>query len=218
MVRALLPLCLLAAGCVTLRPPLVEPEDAPDHLALAADALDRGDERSATVYLAAHLHDHPEEAMTRAHLAELLFKQARPAAARHEFEQFVAAAQPLTGVPRQHLLHAHTRLMLIAQEAHDEYAEQLHRGIGLYTLVTQWDADPSRTDAAMANETLAKAVKALRAARSAKPGDGRANLYLALAYSRMDQPSAARAAWKCAAAAAPVGFTPWEAERCERRE
>jgi tetratricopeptide (TPR) repeat protein len=214
MTRGALLVCLLATGCVA--PPVVRPaEGPPDHLALAADALDLGEDAKAAVYLSAHLYDHPDEAMTRATLAELLFQQGRHAEARQEFEQFVATAQPLTGPPRKHLVHAHTRLVRIAEETHDVHAEQLHRGIGLFTLVSQWDTDPSRRDEAVANETLAKAARALRAARRLRPDDARANLYLALTYARMGQPSAARAAWKCVAAAPPVGLTPWEAARCE---
>ncbi|QEL15448.1 tetratricopeptide repeat protein [Limnoglobus roseus] len=215
MARWLVLVCLATAGCVTLGPPApapVVPEagEAVDHLAMAADALAEGEERKATVYLSAHLSDHPDEAMTRAQLAELLFRQQRPVEARAEFEQFVATAQPMTGVPQKHLLHAHTRLMLIAQDEHDAYAEQLHRGIGLLTLVKGWDADATRRDEAAANETLAKAVKALRAARAEKSGDARANLYLVMAYTRMGQPSAARAARVCFDAAVPMGLTAWE--------
>lgn len=214
----LLLLVATAAGCVGLRPPAAPPmevEEPVDHLALAADALERGEERKATVYLSAHLHDHPGEAMTRAQLAELLFKQRRYADARAEFEQFVAAAQPMGGVPRKHLLHVHTRLMLIAQEEHDAFAEQLNRGIGLLALVQAWDADPARRDAAAENETLAKAVKALRAARDLKPRDARANWYLVTAYTRLGQVSAARAAWASLDAAPPTGLTPWEASQME---
>lgn len=214
MVRWPVLLCVCAVGCVAFRPPpMPDKVPEPDTLALAADALDRGDDRAACLHLAAHLLAQPDDAATRVHLAELLFKQRRFAEARTEFEVFVATAQPMAGPIRRQLLHAHTRLMLIAEGEHDEYAESLHRGIGLIVLVESWDADAARRDETAANETLTKAVRALRAARTAKPERARANLYLSIAYERMGQLSAARSARRGAEAAAPFDLTPWERER-----
>lgn len=212
-------LSLFAVGCVGFEThvQLNAPDEAADQLALAADALDGGDERRATLHLSSHLFENPGDAMTRAQLAELLFKQRRLAESREQFEQFVATAQPMSGPVRKHLLHVHTRLMLIAQDENDGYAEQLHRGVGLFVLVQSWDADPNRRDESAANETLTKAVRALRAARAAKPDAARANLYLALAYERMGQLSSARSAWRCASTAAPFDLTPWERDRLADR-
>jgi tetratricopeptide (TPR) repeat protein len=206
-------LCLLAVGCVGFQTqvPLDAPDEAVDQLALAADALDGGDERRASFHLAAHLHDHPDDATTRAQLAETLFQQKRLAEARDEYSIFLATVQGTTGPVRKLLPHAHTRLMLIAQEDNDPAAEQLHRGMGLFALVESWDADSDRRDESAAGRTLMKCVRALRAATVAHPG--RANLYLALAYDRLGQLAAARSALRCAAAAAPFDLTPWERDR-----
>ncbi len=209
MARWIVLLLPLAVGCVAFRPHLApEPDDAIDHLALAADALDRGDDRAASFRFAAHLHDHPDDAATRGQLAELLFRQRRFAEARHEYEAFVAFAQPASGPVHKLLPHAHTRLLLLAQEENDAAAEQLHRGIGLVALVESWGED--RNDS-LEQRTLMKAVRALRAARPAHAA--RANLYLALAYDRLGQPSAARSAVRAAEAAAPCALTPWEQDR-----
>lgn len=214
MTRWLVLLLVCAAGCVTLRPPpATDPETPADPLALAADALDRGDDRTASFHLAAHLIEQPGDAATRAQLAELLYQQARYAESRREFEEFVVCAQPLAGPVRRKLLHAHTRLMQIAQDEHDAYSEQLHRGIGLIVLVESWDADPKRRDESAANETLTKAVRALRAARNLKREGSRASYYLAVAYGRMGQLAAARSAGLCADTAAPFDLTPWERGR-----
>lgn len=211
-------LTLFAVGCVGFETHVQQnaPGEAADQLALAADALDGGDERRATLHLTTHLADHPDDAMTRAQLAELLYKQNRSSEAREQFEQFVATAQPLSGPVRKHLLHAHTRLMLIAQDENDEYAEQLHRGLGLFVLVQSWD-ESNRREESSTNETLTKAVRALRAARAKKPDAARANVYLALAYERMGQLSSARSAWRCAALASPFDLTPWERDRLADR-
>jgi tetratricopeptide (TPR) repeat protein len=213
MSRWPIPLCLLAVGCVGFQThvPQVAPAEAADSLALAADALDAGDERRAVLHFVAHLREHPDDAATRAQLAEMLFQQKRLAEARDEYAIFLATAQGLSGPVRKLLPHAHTRLMLIAQDENDSGAEQLHRGMGLFVLVESWDADPDRRDEASANGTLMKCVRALRAARVAHPA--RANLYLALAYERLGLLSAARTALRGAAAAAPFGLTPWERDR-----
>lgn len=197
---------------------LAAPPANPDRLALAADALDRGDAPTAVAHLTAHVRAAPADAMTRAYLAELLFKQNRLADARAEFERFVAAAQPMTGPVQRHLVHAHTRLTAIAAEQGDEYREQLNRGIGLLLLVRQWDADPARRDEGMAAETLAKAAAALRAAKAERPACPRANWYLSRVYLRLGQPSAARAAVRAAKAAPPAGLTPAEAEQLAAAE
>jgi hypothetical protein len=151
--------------------------------------------------------------MVRAYLAELLFKLRRFDEAAGQFERFITAAQPMTGPPRAHLVHCHTRLMAIAEAKGDGYREHLHRGIGLLLLVREWDADPARHDEGMATSTLAQAAAALREARADRPADPRANLYLADVYARLGQPGPAKAAVRAAKAGVPVGLTPAEAER-----
>jgi hypothetical protein len=60
---------------------------------------------------------------------------------------------------------------------------------------------------------VGKAVKALREAKAERPADPRVNLYLAVAYSRLGQPSASRAARAAARERAPFGLTPIERSR-----
>jgi cytochrome c-type biogenesis protein CcmH/NrfG len=203
-------------AAVALLLPAAEP--APDRLALAADALDRGDTPTAVAHLSAHVRSAPDDAMTRAYLAELLFKSGRSAEAAAEYERFVAAAQPLTGPANAHRVHAHTRLMSLAAAAGDEYREGLHRGIGLLLLAERWDADPARRDAAATAETLSKAAAALREALAARPRDARASWYLSRVYARQGQPAAARAAARAARAAPPGGLTPAEADALSRAD
>jgi len=172
-----------------------------DSLAKAAEYLDRGDEAAALPHLRAHVRAHPEAVVIRAHLAELLFRAGQAEEARGHFERYVADAQRLTGPAHERLVHCHTRLMAIAEDAGDAYHEHLHRGIGLVLLVKRWEAE--RPDEVAAEQTLAKAVAALRGAVAERPGDARAHVYLAEAYRRLGQATAARSALRMAKAGLP---------------
>ena len=216
--RALLLLChcviVPTTGCFAFQPaPKTEPTESPDPIALAAEALDRGDDRSACLQFSEHLKDHPDDAATRLQYAELLHRLERNTEARAEYLTFISAAQLADGPIRKRLPHAHTRLMQMAQEEEDTASEQLHRGIGLYEVAVAWDAE--RSEETLVEPTLVKSVRALRQARTRYPG--RANLYLALAYERLGQLSAARSARRAAQAATPFDFTPWEREQWDRR-
>jgi cytochrome c-type biogenesis protein CcmH/NrfG len=174
---------------------------ADDSLAKAAELLDRGDETAALPHLRAHVRAHPEAVVIRAHLAELLFRAGQSDEARGHFERYVADAQRLAGPAHERLVHCHTRLMTIAEDTNDAYGEHLHRGIGLVLLVKRWDTE--RPDEVAAEQTLAKAASALRAAIAERPGDARAHLYLAEAYRRLGQPTAAQSALRMAKARLP---------------
>jgi tetratricopeptide (TPR) repeat protein len=197
--------------------PIAARLDADDALTQAAECLERGDESAAVPHLRVYVKAHPDAIMVRAHLAELLFRAGRHAEARGQYDRTVADAQRATGPAKGHLVHCHTRLMAIAEATDDAFHEQLHRGIGLVLLVERWDADPERRDQVVAEQTLAKAVAALRAAKDARPTDPRANLYLGDALARLGQASAARAAYRAARAGLPdPEVTPAERERIER--
>ena len=173
---------LAAFGCHTIGvpelpdgPPRVEP--AEDHLALAAECTERGDQPAAATHLERYVSAHPDQLMFRAHLAEMLFKIDQPDRAKFHFEKFVADAQTATGPPHAHLVRCHTRLMEIGGRGDDRYAESLHRGVGLVLLVKDVPADEFR------EEMLCKAIKALLEAAEAKPTDVRVQLYLAAAHA-----------------------------------
>lgn len=204
---------IAVAGCVA---PLAWPDDhdpatrvltddgsPEDSLAKAAECLDRGDEAAALPHLRAHVRTHPEAVAIRGHLAELLFRAGQADESRSHFERYVADAQRLSGPAHERLVHCHTRLMAIAEDAGDAYHEHLHRGIGLVLLVKRWEADAERYDEVAAEQTLAKAVAALRSAVAERPGDARAHLYLAEAYRRLGQATAARSALRMAKAGLP---------------
>lgn len=187
---------------------------AVDGLTLAARCLERGDQPGAVRHLADHADRYPQQVMVRAYLAELLFKLERRPESRHEFERFIMQAQSMTGPPRTHLVHCHTRLMMMAEQAGDRYHESLHRGIGLCLLAKSWgeDGDEPKTDT-LTTATLVQAADTLRDARAIRPADARVNLYLADVYKHLGQPVAARQARIRARAGSPGGLTPYEAER-----
>ncbi|MBA4066474.1 MAG: hypothetical protein C0501_22740 [Isosphaera sp.] len=217
------------AGCESLRnPPAPEaasrererPEAAtppvahapgspdPDHLALAADALERGDDPAAATHLEAHVRAFPDHLLFRAQLADLLVKAGRDDAARVHFERFAADAARAAGPTRGRLVHAHTQLMGIARRADDRFAEAFHRGAGLLLLVEGEDGKADRDDG-FCEEMLCKAVEALGEAKGLRPGDPRPPALLADAHDRAGNRRAA-AAERAAARAAlvPAGRPP----------
>jgi tetratricopeptide (TPR) repeat protein len=209
---------LLLTGCVGLpQRGDVDSLNEPDHLALAAEHLDRGELSKAITHLTAHVRTHPDEVMTRAYLAELLFQSKRYDEAAAEFEEVIAAAQPMTGKPHDHLVHCHTRLMSIAEERGDEYREHLHRGIGLLRLVERWEGDSKRREDNASEATLVQALSELKAAEREKPKDARVHFYFAEVSSRLGQTAAASASVRKANALPPIGMTVNERQRLEER-
>ena len=200
---------LATAGCHTLLgppPPEFAPPDEPeDALTLAAECLQRGEKQAAAGHLESHVRRHPDQPMFRAHLAELLWKLDRGTDARAHFERFVADAQDGAAPVRGHLVHCHTRLMEIARDDGDRYAEAFHRGAGLLRLAEQGGGDAGE-------EVLCQAVKALIEARDLRPGDPRPLVYLALAHDRAGNPRAAQVA-RAAARNAPTTASLTAAER-----
>jgi tetratricopeptide (TPR) repeat protein len=194
-----------------------DPREPEDHLAKAAQCIDRGDEPAAITHLSAHVRARPDAAMIRAYLAELLFQQGQFPESRRHFERFSFESHAENPEQLKPLVHCHTRLMQIAEEQNDSYREHLHRGIGLVLLVRQWDqeADPGAPE--MKEQTLTKAAAALRGAVAVKAADPRALVYLAETYSQMGQASSARTAARKAKALLPdAGLTDQEHELIHR--
>ncbi|HEY2784770.1 MAG TPA: tetratricopeptide repeat protein [Fimbriiglobus sp.] len=216
--RAMAVALFFAAGCLAPVPIPDRPDqptegETPDSLALAAACLNRGDDATAATHLTDYVNHHPDEYMTRAMLAEILYRTNRYPEAREEFERVVTDAPPATGKLRERLIHCHTRLMQIAESSDDPFGEHLHRGIAMILLVQQWDADPVRRDEQAAEATLGKAVKALKEAQADRPTDPRVHLYLSDAYRRFGVASAERAARSSARNAAPFDLSPDERRR-----
>lgn len=187
-----------------------EPPPADDPLSLAADCLERGDLPAAASHLEAHVREHPDQVIFRAQLADLLARLERLPEAQAQFEAVAASAQDGPPVLQKERVHYHTRLMEIAQERHDDYAEDLHRGIGLYLVAARLAAHDG--DAGEIERLRCKAALALQEAQARRPDDARAAWYLYQVWSQLDQPRPAAKALRQAAAAAPFSaLTPVEA-------
>jgi thioredoxin-like negative regulator of GroEL len=169
---------------------LAAPDDADLALRRAADCLTRDDLPAAIPHLRTYLSANPDDVPVRLHLAESLFRTGDPAA-RREFERVTADAGPRLA---DRLPHCHARLMALAEAGGDDYAADLHRGLGLLHLADRWAADPARRDADQTERALTRAAAAFRRAAAGRPNDARANLHLANTLDRLGQPGPARLA------------------------
>jgi tetratricopeptide (TPR) repeat protein len=187
-------LLVAVVGCLTTRSePVIRgsapTDDETDHLEHAANKLKLGDDAAAIKHLQAHIQASPDAVMVRAYLAELFYKSGDARNARTQFARFVQDADRLGGTAaKQHRVHAHTRLMELAQELNDPAAEARHRGVGLVLLAEPWERDTTEWET-----TMSQAVVVLRQATELQPDDAVAWYYLAVAQERMGQPAAAEA-------------------------
>ena len=180
--------------------PPPETPATPDHLSLAADCLERGDDAAAAVHLERHVGENPDQIVFRARLADLLVRLDRLPAAQAQYEAAAAHAHDGPPAARRQLVHYHTRLMEIARSRGDDYAEHLHRGIGLY-FVGRRLSDEGSTDEV--ERILCKAAAALKEAQAARPDEARPAWYLYCIWSHLDQPRPAERALRQAIANAP---------------
>lgn len=182
------------------------------HLSLAAACVERGDEAGAEAHLAQYLAAFPEHHIVRAHHAELLLRLRRPREARAQLERFVADVQDRPGLASKHLVHCHSRLMEIAEAEGDDYAEHLHRGIGLYLLACERAGLPDPEEGELSVQSvLCKAAGELTMARMARRDEARPCWYLYAVWSRLDQRQPALRHLREADATAPFSYlTPAE--------
>jgi tetratricopeptide (TPR) repeat protein len=179
------------------------------HLSLAAAFLEKGNAEMACAHLGKYLAANPKHLAVRQHYAELLWKHRRYREAFRQYEQFAADLQEDAGRSPGPLVHCHSRLMQIAEALRDEYAEHLHRGIGLYWLAQ----DPSAEAAAEAGPEglLCKAACELTLAHGRDPGEARPSWYLYRVWHRLGQRQPAARSLRAAQEAAPFSFlTPGE--------
>jgi hypothetical protein len=190
----------------------LDPQFSQAHLSLAAAHLETGDGPSACPHLRSYLDARPDQVLVRGHYAELLFRLHRVGKARDEFNRYIADAQDAGGQAEQNLLHSHSRLMEIAEQEEDEYAEHLHRGVGLLLLararaaLSDEERDPER------ESLLCKAAGELTLAREERPEAARPCWYLYQVWSALAQRHPANRWLRAAQAAAAFSdLTPAEA-------
>lgn len=189
----------------------LDPAQVRNHLSLAAAYLERGDEAAACPHLGRYVEAHPEEAMVRAHYAELLCRLHDDAEAQAQLNRFVADAQEQGGPAAERLLHSHSRLMEIAERDEDDYGEHLHRGIALL-LLARARAELGEQDGELDREALlCRAAAELTRARLEDPAEARPHWYLYEVWSMLGQHQPAIHALHAAVTAAPLSdLTPAE--------
>jgi tetratricopeptide (TPR) repeat protein len=188
-----------------------DPRLVRNHLSLAAAYLEKGDDAAACPHLAKYAAAYPEHLAVRAHLAELLLRLKRPAEARAEFERFVTEAQDLGEPAPGQMVHCEGRLMELAQADADEYAEHLHRGIGLYLLARERAALPDPDGVLPTEGLLCKAAGELTLAHRDRPGEARPTWYLHEVWSLLARRHQAAGCLRAAEEAAPFTYlTPAE--------
>lgn len=191
-----------------------------DPLGLAAACIEKGDQAGAAEQLRKHLQAHPEQIMIRAYLAEQLLRMKKYLEAQHHFDRFISEAQDAEGPARNHVLHCHTRLMEIAQNRDDLYAEHLHRGIGMVLLARKLDTGigNAEVEPGFRERLLCKAVAELNRAKKLRPDEPRAYCYLVEVFRKLDQPrSAERASESAKKLAALLPLAPAEMKALQSR-
>jgi tetratricopeptide (TPR) repeat protein len=213
-----------AIGCYE-RSLATDPTFLRNHLSLAAAYLEKKDEPQACCHLGKYVESHPDKALVRARYAELLHRLHRLPEARAQWEQFIVLAQEQGSEAAAQLIPVHSKLMEIGEESQDEYAEHLHRGIGLYLLACKRSTLPQEEEDLPAEGILCKAAAELTLAHQQRPGEARPSWYLHEVWSQLGQRQPAICRLRQAEAAAPFSYlTPAEQRRlnlatdCYRRE
>jgi predicted Zn-dependent protease len=207
---------VLCFGCAVLNgetadaPPgyVAEKKSADDDTQLLKEAarhLDEGDEAAALPCLTRYVAAHPDHVVIRAHLAELLLKLKKPAEARDQLERYVADAQAQGDAAAKHLVHCHIRLVEIAVEQGDEYAERLNRGIGLFRVAEGLLHRDGGADDPQVQKVLFQAIAELKLAVKERPDEARPHWYLHECWSHLGQSQPAREHLARARRLAPVG-------------
>ena len=180
-----------------------DPSRTANYLSLAAAHLEAGNKDAACQHLAQYLDHHPEQITVRGQFAELLLRSGKSSEARLEFARFAADAQDLGDGALRRRIHAHGRLMELAEDADDLYETHLERGIGMYLLACcRGELDEPQGELPLEG-LLCKAAGELSLAHDARPEEARACWYLHAVWSRLGQTQPA-SRWLQAANAAAV--------------
>ena len=193
-----------------------DPSRTRNHLSLAAAHLEAGNQTAACEHLGYFLADNPNQPALRAQYAELLLGLGRGPQARMEFARFVAEAQDAPETDLRQRIHAHGRLMELAEEAGNQYEMHLERGIGLFLLAC-CRAELDQPEGEMPAEgLLCKAAGELTVAHNLCPENARPCWYLHLTWGRLGQKALANRWLHEALSAAPhAQLTPAEQRSLE---
>ena len=153
----------------------------------------------------------------------LLLRLHRIQAARAQFERFEADIQDQGEAALSERIQCHSRLVKIAEAVEDDYAEHLHRGIGLYLIALERIVLPEPEGELSTEELLCKAAGELSLARLVRPEEARPCWYLYEVWSHLSQRQPALCRLHQASAAAPFSFLTTAEQRnllhaCQREE
>lgn len=189
----------------------LDPTLARNYLSLAACYLDKGADQTIASHLKRYLELQPDHHTIRAHYAEVLARLKQYAAAREQLERFVVDIQDEDELAGKHLASSHGKLMQIAREEEDDYAEHLNRGIGLFWLACQTASQPEEEKGQDVESLLCRAAAELSTARLSRPDEARPCWYLYEVWTRLAQSQPAQRSLRAAEAAAPFTYlTPAE--------
>jgi len=185
-----------------------------NHLSLAAAHLECGREAEACTHLGHYLDSQPGQVAMRGKYAELLWRLGKMAAAHTQFTRFVTDVQEVNMPDVRMLVHAHGRLLELAEEDNDEYAVHLHRGLGLYFLACGRAELPDPDGEFSTEGLLCKSAAELVLAHEAQPEEARPCWYLYEIWHKLAQVQTA-GGWlrKAEAASRFSQLTPTEERR-----
>lgn len=184
----------------------VDPKRVHNHMSLAAALLDKGQFDEACNHLSQYVALRPENTKARAYYAELLLRLHRTNEARIQWERFDLDAQDEPSPAMSNMIRCHSKLTQIARGEENEYAEHLHRGIGLYFL-SRARADLPDPDGDLSTEgLLCKAASELGRARLYRPDEARPAWYLYEIWSQLGLRQPALRSLAVADHAAPFSY------------
>ena len=161
-----------------------------------------------------YLQAKPDAMDVRMQYAEILAGLKKYAEANQEFEEFLAVAQDCKQSVAATIVHAHRRLMEMAEEANDPYREHLHRGIGLYLLAYRRAQLSAEDEELPAEALLCKAAAELTLANECNPDEARACWYLFEVWSQLGQRHPALARLRQARSRAAFSYMTPAESRC----
>ncbi len=182
-----------------------------NHLSLAAAYVEKKDTETACAHLGQYLKANPEQHLLRSRYAELLLRIHRVPDARRQFERTIVDVQESEQPSVDELIHCHSRLMELAEQAGDAYGEFLHRGIGLLLLAQKRGQFAEVEGELPVEGLLCKAAAELTLAQRERPERARPAWYLYRVWTLLGQQQPATQRLREAQAAAVLSdLTPAE--------
>jgi hypothetical protein len=125
--------------------------------------------------------------LIRLHHAGLLVKHHRESEAKCQYELSIREAEEMSPSPLRQLVHIHSKLMDLAINEEDDFAEHFHRGVGLYYLACQSNEVGETTGKLNVESLLCQAAGELSLAKLLQPSEARPCWFLYLVWVKLGQ-------------------------------